>query len=182
MRTNATDESKADRDTLAGAARGGPRPDGGTATAAASGEWSRSETAYSTLFGRPILVGVVSIVVAFLTLPVVVTVVSSFAQSATGVVPQGFVTLEHWRQVLGFGDYGVRSNALPGLAFSLAIATGGMVLNVVIGVPVAYALTRYDFVARDVVNTIAILPLVPGLILGIAFVQTYPEHGRSAVG
>ncbi|PCR92514.1 ABC transporter permease [Natrinema ejinorense] len=165
-----------------GADRPETRSDGGTVTADASAEWSRSGSALSTMLGRPILVGVVSIVVAFLTVPVVVTFVSSFAQSATGVVPRGFVTLEHWRQVLGFGDYGVRTNAIPGLAFSLAIATGGMLLNVVIGVPIAYALARYEFFARDWVNTVAILPLVPGLILGIAFVQTYPEFGRSAFG
>ena len=165
-----------------------PRADGGVTETASATEtttaeaWSRSETALSTIVGRPILVGIVTIIVAFLTLPVLVTFVSSFAQSATGVVPRGFVTFEHWRQVLGFGDHGVRTNALPGLAFSLAVATGGMVLNVIIGVPVAYALARYDFFARNWVNTFAILPLVPGLILGIAFVQTYPNHGRSALG
>ncbi|WP_135821540.1 ABC transporter permease [Halostella litorea] len=161
--------------------RGDPRPDGGT-TEGAADPWSRSGSALSTVVGRPVLVAVVSVVVAFLTVPVLVTFVSSFARSASGVLPQGFVTFDHWLKVLGFGERGVRTNAIPGLAFSLAIATGGMVLNVVVGVPVAYALARYDFYARNWVNTFAILPLVPGLILGIAFVQTYPEHGRSALG
>ncbi|MGQ3411496.1 ABC transporter permease [Natrinema sp. LN54] len=143
-------------------------------------EWSRSETAFSTLVGRPIVVGVVALVVTFLMVPVVVAGISSFAESATSVLPRGFVTLEHWRNVLGFGETG--DNAIPGLAFSIVLATGGMVLNVLVGVPIAYALARYEFTGKHWVNTLAILPIVPGLILAIAFVQTYPEHGRSALG
>ncbi|WP_081661440.1 ABC transporter permease [Halopiger djelfimassiliensis] len=144
------------------------------------GAWTPSPTAISTRIGRPLVLGVVVLVGAFLTVPVVVTFVSSFAETATGVLPRGFVTLEHWRDVLGVGND--RMTVLPGLAFSLAIATGGMVLNVVIGVPIAYALTRYDFYARDWINTLAVVPLVPGVVLGLAFVQTYPNYGRSALG
>ncbi|WP_049900643.1 ABC transporter permease [Natrinema sp. J7-1] len=177
-----SDETDSGPASAAESERADPRPDGGTTESATAEKWSRSGTALSTAGGRPLLVGVVTVVVAFLTVPVIVTFVSSFAGSAAGVVPRGFVTFEHWQQVLGFGTHGVQANAIPGLAFSLAIATGGMLLNVVIGVPVAYALARYDFYARDWVNTLAILPLVPGLILGIAFVQTYPNHGRSALG
>jgi len=157
------------------------RPDGGSVTASQNRRWSRSGRALSTLLGRPIVAGVVAVVTAFLTIPVLVAFVSSFAESGSGVLPTGFVTFDHWRKVLGFGDYGVRQNAIPGLTYSLLIATGGMVLNVLIGVPIAYALARYDFYARDWINTFAILPLVPGLILGIAFIQTYPEHGRSSL-
>ncbi len=136
----------------------------------------------STLFGRPVVIGVLLLSLAVLVVPIVMTFVSSFAESATGALPTGFVTLEHWRKVLGFGNYGVRTNAIPGLTFSIAIATAGMVLNVIIGVPIAYALSRYDFYADDWVNTFAILPLVPGIILGIAFLRTYPQNAGSAFG
>jgi len=70
--------------------------------------------ALSTLLGRPIVAGVVAVVTAFLTIPVLVAFVSSFAESGSGVLPTGFVTFDHWRKVLGFGDYGVRQNAIPG--------------------------------------------------------------------
>ncbi len=136
----------------------------------------------STLLGRPVVVGVLLLALSVLVVPIVTTFVSSFARTATGALPTGFVTLEHWRYVLGFGEYGVRANAIPGLIFSVGIATAGMLLNVLIGVPVAYALSRYEFYARDWVNTLAILPLVPGVILGIAFLRTYPERGGSALG
>ncbi|MEY7848880.1 ABC transporter permease [Natrarchaeobius sp. A-rgal3] len=153
--------------------------DGSEATA--EPDWSDAVPSYSTRFGRPLVVAVVALTIAVLVVPIVTTVVFSFAETATGLVPRGFVTLDHWRHVLGLGDYGVRTNAVPGLAFSLAVATGGMVLNVLVGVPIAYALSRYDFVAHDWVNTLAILPLVPGVILGIAFLRTYPSYRGSAL-
>ncbi|AGB30300.1 binding-protein-dependent transport systems inner membrane component [Natrinema pellirubrum DSM 15624] len=178
----ADDGSSAAENADSTAAASTTRLDGGSATGARNRRWSRSGRALSTLFGRPIVAVVVAVVTAFLTVPVLVAFVSSFAESGSGVLPTGFVTFDHWRKVLGFGEYGVRQNAVPGLTYSLLIATGGMVLNVLIGVPIAYALARYDFYARDWINTFAILPLVPGLILGIAFIQTYPEHGRSSLG
>lgn len=152
------------------------------ATDQSSESYEAGRRSVSTLLGRPIVTGLLAGSLAILIIPIVMTFVSSFAQSATGALPTGFVTLEHWRHVLGFGDYGVRANAIPGLTFSIAIATAGMVLNIVIGVPIAYALSRYDFYADDWVNTFAILPLVPGVILGIAFLRTYPENAGSALG
>lgn len=158
------------------------RTDGGSATRSTVDRWTDGGGSLSALVGRPVVVGVVSLTVAVLVVPIVVTGVSSFARTATGALPSGFVTLAHWRHVLGLGEYGVRANAIPGLTFSIAIATAGMVLNVLVGVPIAYALSRYDFYARGWVNTLAILPLVPGVILGIAFLRTYPERGGSALG
>jgi putative spermidine/putrescine transport system permease protein len=91
------------------------------------------------------------------------------------------VTFEHWLKVLCVGDFGA-GGLDAGIWFSLILATGGMVLNIIIGVPIAYALTRYDFFARDWLNAFAILPLVPGVILGIAFLRTYPNNAGSAFG
>jgi len=137
------------------------RPDGGSVTASQNRRWSRSGRALSTLLGRPIVAGVVAVVTAFLTIPVLVAFVSSFAESGSGVLPR----VRHVRSLAE----GTRIRRLrrpterdPGLTYSLLIATGGMVLNVLIGVPIAYALARYDFYARDWINTFAILPLVPG--------------------
>jgi putative spermidine/putrescine transport system permease protein len=48
-------------------------------------------------------------------------------------------------------------------------------VNLLVGVPIAYAVTRYDFYGRGWMNTFAVLPIVPGIILGIAFLKTYPN-------
>ncbi|MWV41517.1 ABC transporter permease subunit [Natrialba sp. INN-245] len=131
---------------------------------------------------KAVVLGMMAFVLLLLMVPIVFTFVASFAESAAGALPSGFVTLDNWRTVLGLGDYGVQTSVGPGLAFSAMLATGGMVLNIIIGVPIAYALTRYNFFARDWINAIAILPLVPGIILGVAFLRTYPENAGSALG
>ena len=61
------------------------------------------------------------------------------------------------------------------LGFSVLLALFGVVVNLIVGVPIAYAVTRYTFPGRRLVNTFAILPIVPGIILGIAFLKTYPD-------
>ncbi len=157
-----------------------PVTDGGTAPAgtSATGRWFD----VSGTVGRRLVGGVVVLLVVFLIGPVVVTVVSSFAQSAAGVVPTGFVTLDHWRKVLGFGEFGVRRPIWADLLFSMRLATAGMLLNLAVGVPVAYAVTRYEFFGRDLLNTLAILPLVPGVVLGLAFLRAYPTTASSWFG
>jgi len=122
------------------------------------------------------------VVLAFLAVPILLTVLASFAGSAAGVVPDGFVTLDNWAKVLGFAEYGVQESVPSTLFFSMRLATGGMLLNLLIGVPIAYALTRYEFFAREWLNAFAILPLVPGVILGLAFVRAYPQNAGTWFG
>ncbi|GAB7021023.1 ABC transporter permease [Halostagnicola bangensis] len=141
-----------------------------------------AELIESATIGRSIVTVVVSLFLAFLAIPIVYTFVASFASSAEGVFPSGFATLENWRAVLGYAEYGVQTTVGRSLAFSVMLATGGMVVNLLVGVPIAYALTRYDFFARDWLNALAILPLVPGIVLGIAFLRAYPENASSALG
>jgi putative spermidine/putrescine transport system permease protein len=57
----------------------------------------------------------------------------------------------------------------------MILALGGVFVNLVAGIPIAYAVTRYDFYGRSWLNTFAVLPAVPGIILGIAFLKTYPD-------
>jgi putative spermidine/putrescine transport system permease protein len=145
----------------------------------------------SAAFGRRIVTALIAVTVLFLITPVLVTVGASFAGEWTGVFPTGFFTLEHWRHVLGFADVAGAERALGtvqfqvgtytvtipfrSLFFSLLIALGGVFINLLVGVPIAYAVTRYDFFGRGWVNTFAVLPIVPGVILGIAFLRTYPN-------
>lgn len=156
--------------------------EGSAKAAEASASWRLLRNLdVSGAVGRPFVAGLLGAVLLLLMMPILMTFVSSFASTATGVLPRGFVTFEHWGKVLGVGDFGA-GGLDAGIWFSLVLATGGMILNLVIGVPIAYALTRYEFFARDWLNAFAILPLVPGVILGIAFLRTYPDHAGSALG
>jgi putative spermidine/putrescine transport system permease protein len=153
---------------------GGARTDGG--------ERARTGFAPSARLGEPLVKGLLVVVLAFFTVPIVLTIVTSLATSAEGVLPSGLATFENWRQVLGFGDFGVRRDVRADLVFSMGLATGGMAINLLVGVPIAYALTRYEFPGRRALNVFAILPLVPGVILGIAFLRAYPQNASSWFG
>lgn len=148
-----------------------------------------------------VVVCLITVVVAFLTVPVIVTVVASFAHEWTGFLPTGFVTLEHWWQAIGLpkqtirirelgltlGEIGVKGTVGNqrglgnGLVVSVLLAVGGVVVNLLVGIPIAYVISRYDFTGRDWLSTFAVLPLVPGLILGIAFLRAYPTISQSGI-
>jgi putative spermidine/putrescine transport system permease protein len=142
--------------------------------------------------GRRLITALIFVVVVFLIGPVVLTFVASFFQEWTGLVPSGGVTLQNWRQALGLSETIGASRGLGGtvdivvpgvvripipvaLGFSMLLALGGVVINLLVGIPIAYAVTRYDFYGQGWVNTFAVLPIVPGIILGIAFLKTYPD-------
>ncbi|PSQ43098.1 sulfate ABC transporter permease [Halobacteriales archaeon SW_7_68_16] len=140
--------------------------------------------------GRALVVGLVLVTAAFLVGPILVTFGASFAVEWTGVLPGGGFTLDNWRQALGISQTLGAQRGLGGsftlplvgitlpipstLGFSMLLALGGVFINLVVGIPIAYAVTRYEFSGRNWLNTVAVLPVVPGIILGIAFLRTYP--------
>ncbi len=151
----------------------------------------------SRRFGRPVVTAVLVAAVAFLIGPVVLTLVGSVASEWTGVFPSGPITFENWRVVLGLTDsigsqrsMGWETLASVGgftltvpseLIFSVGLALGGVAINLVVGVPIAYAIARYDFRGKEWVNALSVLPLVPGLILGVAFLRAYPNLAQTSV-
>lgn len=158
--------------------------------------------ALSRRFGQQAVTLTLLLMVAFLIAPIVLTIVASFARSWTGVLPSGFVTVQNWREVLGLAEtigsqrsmgwdplFGIRLGGetltvvVPSeLAFSIGLALGGVLVNLVVGVPIAYAVSRYEFRGKEWVNAVSVLPLVPGVILGVAFLRTYPELSATSFG
>jgi len=155
----------------------------GDTSASRTGRDVLSTLDISATVGRPVVTGVLVVTLTFIVVPVLFTLIASFGTTWTGVLPRGFVNLDNWRTVLGLAEgAGVREGVITGLAYSAGLATAGMVINIIVGVPIAYSLVRYDFFAKDWINTLAILPIVPGIILAVAFLRTYPEQGGSAFG
>jgi len=63
----------------------------------------------------------------------------------------------------------------PFAAYSLRLALTTLLLNVLIGLPAAYALARSRFPGRPVVRALIGLPLaVPGIALALALILAYP--------
>ncbi|WP_135830209.1 ABC transporter permease [Halorussus halobius] len=139
------------------------------------------EGSLSARYGRQFVTLVLAVTLVFLALPVVMTFVSSFAGEWMGALPSDFVTLEHWNDVVVGTGVGADVSVGSSLAYSAGLALGGVVINLVVGVPIAYAIARYEFWGRDWVNVFAILPLAPGIILGIAFLRTYPDLSTSGI-
>jgi putative spermidine/putrescine transport system permease protein len=163
---------------------------------------SSARRSFSARVGRPLVKLTVAVTVGFLVLPVAVTFLASFASSWAGVLPSGPLTLDHWEYVLGLrdvqgaADYSLNLDGVVGallsdplsapeespLLRSLVIALGGVVINLVVGVPIAYAMARYEFPGREWLNAFAVLPLAPGIILGIAFLRAFPDMAATDVG
>lgn len=135
----------------------------------------------SARYGRSIVTMVLVVTLVFLALPVALTVVSSFADTWSGPLPSGFITVEHWRDVLVGTGIGADVAVGASLAYSALLAFAGVIINLIVGVPIAYAVARYDFRGRDWVNVLAIMPLAPGIILGVAFLRTYPDLSASGI-
>ena len=135
----------------------------------------------SARYGRQFVTLLLAGTLVFLALPVILTVVSSFAAEWVGALPSGFVTLQHWNDVIVGTEVGADVSVGSSLAYSTGLALGGVIINLVVGVPIAFAVARYDFWGRDWVNVFAILPLAPGIILGIAFLRTYPDLSTSGI-
>ena len=139
------------------------------------------EGSLSARFGRPVVTFVLVLTVVFLALPVILTFVSSFATDWSGVLPTGSATTENWEAVILGNDIGADVSLGSSLFYSVGLALGGVVINLIAGVPIAYAIARYEFPGRNWINIFAILPLAPGIILGIAFLRTYPDLSTSGV-
>ena len=143
--------------------------------------WSFRQGSLSARFGRPFVKLVLAATVAFLSLPVVMTFVSSFAAEWVGVLPSGFLTFANWNDVIAGTGVGADVSVGSSLLYSAGLAVGGVLINLCVGVPIAYAVARYEFWGRSWVNVFAILPLAPGIILGIAFLRTYPDLSTSGI-
>jgi putative spermidine/putrescine transport system permease protein len=139
------------------------------------------EGSLSARYGRQFVTLVLALTLVFLALPIVMTFVSSFAGEWMGALPSDFVTLENWNDVIVGTGVGADVSVGSSLLYSAGLALAGVIINLIVGVPIAYAIARYEFWGRDWVNVFAILPLAPGIILGIAFLRTYPDLSTSGI-
>jgi len=120
-----------------------------------------------------------ALVYAVVALPAVVIVIASISSStALSFPPPGF-SLEWYRKA--FQNQAMMS----GLSVSLQLAVFSTVFALVIGIPAAYALARYEFRGRAAVQTVLLSPFVlPAIIVAIGILQMLSILGltRSLTG
>lgn len=129
-----------------------------------------------SILGRLFFYSIIGITIVFILLPILVILLYSFVGSLSGNLIESF-TLEYYREVFNGG--------FDPLILSLQLAIATTILDVVIGVPAAYTLDRYDIPFADRLRDITILPMaIPGIVLGIAIVRTWgvPKFGVDLSG
>jgi spermidine/putrescine transport system permease protein len=124
-----------------------------------------SATAHGNREGRWAwrLTGFVTLCVyIFLFAPIIATVVLSFNSSMFGGFPMTGFSLQWYGKLLG------NEQVLAAFRTSMWIALVTAVITTAVGVVTAYALIRFEFRGKQMLNTLVILPaLVPETILGV---------------
>jgi iron(III) transport system permease protein len=108
-----------------------------------------------------------------LAVPLLVVLAWAVVYPNAHVVAQSFgENLDHWREF--FASPGDREAVVN----TLIISVGSVVAATLIGLPLAFLLTRYEFRGRRILRIVAVLPAaLPPLVGVIAFLFLYGESG-----
>jgi putative spermidine/putrescine transport system permease protein len=107
-------------------------------------------------------------VVAFMMTPLVIVCLVAFTPSDTLQVPWGAYSLRWFRAVFEHGDL------VQSFWNSLFVAALAATLSVLLAVPAALAIVRYEFPGRQALNGLLMSPLiVPHLVLGVAILRLF---------
>lgn len=122
--------------------------------------------------GRWFSVTVTVLVIIFTLAPLVLTAVMSFSDTFFATFPpQGF-TFRWYAQVLTDWDF------LNAVRYSLVLAFSATLGALLLGVPAAFAITRFHFIGRDSLKAFFLSPLIfPVLITGVSLLRLFSELG-----
>ncbi|HRI67776.1 MAG TPA: ABC transporter permease [Polyangium sp.] len=113
-------------------------------------------------------------ILAFIYLPMFVVVIYSFNPESVNVFPMRGFSLR-WYKIMAENE-----TLISALKISLSIAVGGTVIGLLLGIPGALALARYDFPGKRILERIVLLPLtLPGIVTGVAMLSFFPLVGVS---
>ncbi|MEK4231053.1 ABC transporter permease [Solibacillus sp. FSL H8-0538] len=106
------------------------------------------------------------LVFAFLFIPLIIIVVTSFGTSSTIQFPIEGFTLDWYSKVFKNESF------MNSFALSLKIALFATVLALLVGVPAAYSLARHNVFGRNWIKSFFLSPtIVPGLVVGYSLYQ-----------
>src|SRR6476660_74889 len=106
------------------------------------------------------------LVFAFLIGPLVIISITSFEPgSVLKFPPEGF-SLNWYENIFKVSMF------LETFKISILVSLAGNLMALLIGIPAAYALSRYDFKGKQLLNAVFISPvLIPGIVLGFTFLR-----------
>ncbi|WP_138468794.1 ABC transporter permease [Poseidonocella sp. HB161398] len=110
--------------------------------------------------------------IAFLMLPIVITVVVSFTDSPVYTLPPPGWSLR-W-----YAEAATRQGLWDAVLLSLNLALASTLASLVLGTLAAIAVARGQFRGREAIATFAVSPLMmPGLVVGVALLQFFRDIG-----
>ena len=119
-------------------------------------------------FTRFSLIGVVIFILIFMYTALLIVVLNSFNQAQISSWPIDTYSLKWWEFAATYQP--IRTALLN----SVIVATGAMVIALLLGTMVAFALKGFDFFGRGTINLLVVLPIaLPGVVTGVAFSNTY---------
>jgi iron(III) transport system permease protein len=109
-------------------------------------------------------------ITALAILPHLGVVLVAFSSDWYGTILPNVWTIEHFRDALGHGL------TLPSIRNSLEYASSATVIDLILGISIAYVVVRTKLPGRDVLDAIAMLPLaVPGIVLAFGYLAMTQE-------
>lgn len=112
------------------------------------------------------------LVLGFIYLPLFVVVLYSFNADSVNSFPITDFSLK-WYQVMASNKALIES-----LEHSLVVAAISTCVAILLGVPGAFALDRFDFFGKRIFERIVLLPLIlPGILTGVAMLSFFQEVG-----
>lgn len=113
-----------------------------------------------------------TLVVGFMLAPLVVVCLVAFTPADTLSVPWGEYSLRWFRAVFEHGDM------VQAFRNSIVVALLAATLAVLMAIPAALAIARYEFPGRQALNGLLMSPLiVPHLVLGVAMLRLFALLG-----
>ena len=114
----------------------------------------------------------ITLILAFLYLPIVILVAYSFNDSRSLSWPMSGVTLD-WYRTLAQNEQLIKA-----VGNSIYVASCSTILTLTIGVPAALALDRVNFPGKGLFRKLILLPIaLPGIITGISMLTLFRMFG-----
>lgn len=120
-----------------------------------------------------VLIAILGILIlVFLYLPIAIVVVYAFNADTVNCFPMNGFSLK-WFQVMAQNH-----DLILSLEHSLTVAVISTLVACILGVPGAYAMYRYNFPGKNLLNKIVMLPLIlPGILTGVAMLTFFQALG-----
>jgi spermidine/putrescine transport system permease protein len=111
-------------------------------------------------------------VLAFLYVPIATLMVFSFSSNKVMRLPLGDWTFDWY--VKAFSN----PQLIAAVGNSVIVAFSALAICIAIGVPTAIALSRYDFLGKDIFRRLVILPItLPGIVTGVSMLSFFSQFG-----